>query len=263
MADLNDLGLSDYEAKVYRSLLNLGTTTASELSDDSGVPMGRVYDTLDGLENKGMARSQSTSQPKKYVAVEPETALERLVEEKEEEFDKKLNRYRSTAEELQGKLELTGSIDDRFWTAVVGQEDSVELVLERTKSAQEHILVVIGGFDYKGDPTQAVERFLEQYHDMDIDISVLLSPEVNESFGSNVESKAAELYETGRYEVRIASSEIHGNCHIIDGDEVCIVVVNPMSSGELLALVDIQDNDLANRLSNEFQEEWEQAHKVI
>ncbi len=46
MVELRDLGLSEYEARAYRSLLGAGPTTAKELSDASGIPIGRVYDVL-------------------------------------------------------------------------------------------------------------------------------------------------------------------------------------------------------------------------
>ncbi|MFB6219023.1 MAG: helix-turn-helix domain-containing protein, partial [Halobacteriaceae archaeon] len=46
MADLGDLGLSEYESRAYRALLRTGPATAEELSEESGVPMGRVYDVL-------------------------------------------------------------------------------------------------------------------------------------------------------------------------------------------------------------------------
>ena len=44
MSSLRDLGLSEYEARAYRSLLETGPTTAKELSRASDVPMGRIGD---------------------------------------------------------------------------------------------------------------------------------------------------------------------------------------------------------------------------
>ncbi len=82
MATLRDLGLSEYEARVYRALLSAGPATAKELSRRSDVPMGRIYDVLNGLEATSLIRSQQSSRPKKYAPVEPETALPRLLEEK-------------------------------------------------------------------------------------------------------------------------------------------------------------------------------------
>jgi len=68
MADLRDLGLSEYEAGAYRALLRTGPTTAKALSRASEVPMGRVYDVLNGLEGDGRVGSQADSRPKQYAA---------------------------------------------------------------------------------------------------------------------------------------------------------------------------------------------------
>ena len=67
MASLRDLGLSEYEASAFRSLLDTGPTTAKELSRASDVPMGRIYDVLNSLETYQLVRSQTASRPKKYV----------------------------------------------------------------------------------------------------------------------------------------------------------------------------------------------------
>ena len=74
MASLRDLGLSEYEERAYRSLLETGPTTAKELSRTSDVPMGRIYDVLNSLETHNLVRSQAASRPKKYVAVSDSTA---------------------------------------------------------------------------------------------------------------------------------------------------------------------------------------------
>lgn len=49
MTELAELGLSSYEEKVYRTLLVTDVVTATELSDISGVPKGRIYDVLNSL----------------------------------------------------------------------------------------------------------------------------------------------------------------------------------------------------------------------
>ncbi len=75
------MGLSSYEEKVYRSLLVTGAVTATELSDISGVPKGRIYDVLNNLKARKLIETQSND-PKQYVAVQPETAVDILLAEK-------------------------------------------------------------------------------------------------------------------------------------------------------------------------------------
>nr|WP_240792435.1 helix-turn-helix domain-containing protein [Salarchaeum sp. JOR-1] len=73
MTDLGELGLSSYEGKVYRTLLVTGAATASDLSDASEVPKGRIYDVLNSLNAHQLIRTKATD-PTRYVAESPETA---------------------------------------------------------------------------------------------------------------------------------------------------------------------------------------------
>ena len=68
MASLRDLGLSEYEERAYRSLLETGPTTAKELSRTSDVPMGRIYDVLNSLETHSLVRSQVASRRSSAVS---------------------------------------------------------------------------------------------------------------------------------------------------------------------------------------------------
>ncbi|MFB6189255.1 MAG: TrmB family transcriptional regulator [Halapricum sp.] len=46
-------GLSRYQAQAYVALLELGTASAGDLADASGVPQPRIYDVLRDLEERG------------------------------------------------------------------------------------------------------------------------------------------------------------------------------------------------------------------
>ncbi len=50
---LRDAGLSKYQSQAYTALLRLGTASATELADASGVPAARIYDVLRDLEDRG------------------------------------------------------------------------------------------------------------------------------------------------------------------------------------------------------------------
>ena len=103
MTELGELGLSSYEEKVYRTLLVTGAVTAAELSEASGVPKGRIYDVLNGLEARKLIRLQSTD-PKQYVAVQPETVVDRLLAERADELRQEWDRYRERAETIRSHL---------------------------------------------------------------------------------------------------------------------------------------------------------------
>lgn len=67
---LKELGLTEYDAKVYYILVSQGTLTAVDISRESGVPMSKIYVVLNRLENAGWI-SVVPERPKKYRAVDP------------------------------------------------------------------------------------------------------------------------------------------------------------------------------------------------
>lgn len=77
MADgvLRDIGLTDREIRVYKSLLRIGETTTGPLIDDSGVPGSKIYQTLQKLEDKGLASHIKKDGAKHYAAKSPDQLL--------------------------------------------------------------------------------------------------------------------------------------------------------------------------------------------
>jgi len=265
MATLNDLGLSDYEARVYRALLSSGSATAKELSTTSDVPMGRVYDVLGSLEKNNLVRSQATSRPKKYVAVEPETALDRLVDEKKRELEEEMERYETVAEELTEKLDTSEPVEDRFWTAAVGADDSVELLLERLGAAQDSVSIVVSDLSPQLDPDDIGDVVLDTLVDRvgsGVGVSILVSPKLVTEFGPEVAERYIDVVSTHEeFEIRTAEG-INGTFNVIDSVEICVEVANPLSPDQVLAMIDLKDPEFASKVEAEFDDRWGEAEPL-
>jgi sugar-specific transcriptional regulator TrmB len=74
---LKRLGLSEYEVKAYMVLVNLKSGTASEISNASGIPVSKIYETLRSLEHKGLIRVER-GRPMRYLPEHPQSAAEAL-----------------------------------------------------------------------------------------------------------------------------------------------------------------------------------------
>lgn len=83
---LEDLGLSNVEAKVYLALLDLGRVVANKVSEHSGIHRRTVYDALETLIQKGLVNFTIESNKKYYQAENPKRFLD-LLENKKEEFN--------------------------------------------------------------------------------------------------------------------------------------------------------------------------------
>lgn len=85
MAELNahihwlvELGLTRYEAKAYLTLIQRDSYAASELANEAGIPRQRIYDVLNALVSRGLARDWPAPVTR-YAATDPQTVVERLL----------------------------------------------------------------------------------------------------------------------------------------------------------------------------------------
>jgi len=75
----DNLGLSEYEARVYVSLIVGGASEARKLSVVCGVPRTKVYSTLKKLTERGLV-VEEPGKPRKFAAISPFEAFEPYLE---------------------------------------------------------------------------------------------------------------------------------------------------------------------------------------
>lgn len=266
MASLRDLGLSEYEARAYRALLKTGPTTAKELSRVSDVPMGRIYDVLNSIETYNLVRSQSASRPKKYVAVEPGTALDRLLEDKKRELQEKATQYEDIVDDLVGELETSEPVEETFWTAAVGPDETVDLLVERMAAADKRIVMVASTLSQQFDIDTVGDLFVEELSDAldrGVEVSLLMRPELVNSLPESVgERYQTQLARYDQFSVR-TSSNVTGTFELVDDAEVCIEVPHPLNADETFAVIDLKDREFASNVRSEFEPRWADADSFL
>lgn len=89
VSDLEKIGLTKNEAKVYITLLKLGMSKAGVISKNAGINRTTTYDCLNGLIDKGLVSFVVESKHKVFKPVSPERLLD-FVKEKELQVQKLL-----------------------------------------------------------------------------------------------------------------------------------------------------------------------------
>jgi sugar-specific transcriptional regulator TrmB len=266
MASLRDLGLSEYEARAYRALLNTGPTTAKELSRASEVPMGRIYDVLNSIEQYNLVRSQTASRPKKYVAVEPGTALDRLLEDKKRELDEKAEQYEEIVADLSEELEAAEPVEEQFWTAAVGKAESIDLLLERLAAADDRLVMMAADpspqFDIK-EVGEMVAEHIGEALDRGVSVSLLMTPSLVATLPDSVGIVYRDTLQDHPDCTVKTSEDVHGTFNLIDEVEVCIQVPNPLDPDEAFAMIDLKDPEFAADVEEEFGPRWEAADELV
>lgn len=101
--ELLELGFSEYEAKIYLSLLRENPATAYEAGKSSGVPTSKVYEILKKLVEKGILSVIDEGKTKRYVPIEPDEFLDKYKSRTEKVIDSVRNRLAT----LKGEKELS------------------------------------------------------------------------------------------------------------------------------------------------------------
>ena len=104
---LNEIGFTEYEAKVYLALLREHPATGYQLSKESGVPRSMVYEALKRLHNRGAALETVDGRSTLYSPMPPQVLLDRH----QMEHEQLLSDLREGLAEL-----YTAIADDRVWT---------------------------------------------------------------------------------------------------------------------------------------------------
>jgi sugar-specific transcriptional regulator TrmB len=115
------LGLKEYEARIYATLVILGPSKAGEIAKESGVPRPRVYDVLKELHKKGFV-DVSEGNPHYFKAIDLEKAVASLRDEylkSAEEVIRKLKSYQEERKEewspiwyLQGEWNIKSNVEN-------------------------------------------------------------------------------------------------------------------------------------------------------
>jgi len=132
---LQSFGLTEYEARCLVALTRLGDGTAKEVAEVADIPQARVYDSVESLQDRGLADVQDAS-PRRFRAPGPEETVATL----RRQYGERLDRL----EELLPQLETSDSGDDAAGVWVVEGDDSVsDRLASLAADAEEELLVVV------------------------------------------------------------------------------------------------------------------------
>jgi len=103
---LKSIGLTEAEAKVYLSLVELGSTTATKIMKKSELHKSTTYETLERLMNKGLVSSAINGKKRYFQGANPEKLLD-IIKERESEIKRILPELKLKGESAREKQEVT------------------------------------------------------------------------------------------------------------------------------------------------------------
>jgi sugar-specific transcriptional regulator TrmB len=207
---LSALDLKEYEQIALEELLVLGRTTAPDLSEASGIPKARIYGVLESLANRGLIKIVP-GRPKEYQPKSPEAILERVTENRRQEFET----YRQSIEGIRDEFvetfqplyeqasDETSPTSELFYVVDVGDPSETE-TRALYRDADEQINVITKSFEYFDRVRASFESALAA----GIDVSVLfLDPAHLSEENRRVQREAVTEIETEYPDASVRFSE--------------------------------------------------------
>ncbi len=138
---LNSLGLSDYESRVFITLVGIGPTNYRVLVRESNVPTGKIYQVLSTLESKGFIEIVE-GKPKLFRAIEPKKAFRRRLRQIEDDYSDLEHRIGEALQNLQFEYNQKYDKTQGIVTSIVAGSKAFESVVkENLFKAEDEVLI--------------------------------------------------------------------------------------------------------------------------
>lgn len=251
---LMDHGLTEYQARVYLTLLDLGAATASQVTPHARVPRTRIYATMSQLHEKGL------------VEIIPETPLRY----KPVPFDRYLRKSVAELRERAGGLEknldaiarefaVVGAVapEERGrFEAIYGRRNARERLLKMYETAQR-TWIGIG-------TTQSPGRVMRGFGDSIVDRAAK-GVRFRYMFPVTPES-AKDVERLAKYaEIRHVGFDVPMYMHVADGRE--FIMSHPIPDDDSFYRGDdiciwSDDKALAQAVANIMENAWQGARSI-
>ncbi len=173
--DVQELGLSEYEAKAYLALLDESPASGYKVAQNSGVPRSKIYEVLNGLARRGVVLV-NRGEPVQYAPLPPKELVARRRHEIEQSVgvaERSLESYVSNAisrgviwdiagrEEIFERAREIAGRAERTILAEIWYEDASELREALSEASTRNVDVEVVAY---GEPEYPFAKVY--YHDL-------------------------------------------------------------------------------------------------
>lgn len=203
------LGMSEYEARAYLSLLSSRGVTAYEAARTAGIPTSKIYEVLGRLEARGIVQGQEENGKKKYVPMESDQFIRA-----------QKSRVEAALEELETDLsEIRGARDVSIIWNLKTYEALAEYAIDLAGRAEKTILVSVWA-----EELRILKPFLDKAVARGVKAALV-------HFGPPVE-RVGQLFAHPIEDTLYAEKGGRGFAMVVDGREALIATVSADSAVE-------------------------------
>lgn len=253
---LKNLGLTEYEAKVFAALNKHGSGTATDIHLFSGIPRPAVYGVLKKLAERGLIEVQHTK-PMRYKCICPQEAIEKIKKDFEQETESALEKleevYSSEENEIQEEV---------VWT-INGIKNVTDRIIQVICNAKSEIIAETPHPVFRG--LENIYPLIEKHHQELFEIFnrkisegvkvriITYSPEELQDIAEQVPGAELRLYTIKDKQFR------KGGAILVDNSEVLINLRKDVGSREELTAICSNGREFVSFVKHLLEAEWEAA----
>jgi sugar-specific transcriptional regulator TrmB len=234
--ELEEIGLRKNEAKIYFTLLRIGTATPSQIAKATALSRSYIYDALENLREKDLVGSQIKNGKMHYVASDPKQ-LEESAEEKLAKTKKILLKLQKTMEAVVTASEVLVYEGKYIYKA---------LLRDITGTLKKGDAILIFGID--DEKIMQLDKYYESY--LDLYFALLKKKKISERVIVRKGTKKFKQAKTTKY--RFLNEEFFGDVAFeVYGDRLAI-----FEWGEQSRLILIRNAKIAEAYRKQFEILW-------
>ncbi|HLC71876.1 MAG TPA: helix-turn-helix domain-containing protein [Candidatus Nanoarchaeia archaeon] len=247
--ELRSLGLTSYETKIYRCLLEYGKLNARGIAQHSGVPPTAVYPNLKTLVERGLIQ-QLHGEVSLFQALAPSLALPSFVEREK----KKLTALQETIVEQGEKLLQSKQIikEREVLHLSYGKEFSSAIYFDALERVQKTFYILGWLFLKVGNKYEFLQKFKKALR-RGVDIRILLTGPPDKNW------ELLKTYQEAGIKTRYLPLN-NFSILVVDGKE-CKITLKDRKLPEKINL-HILDESLARAMHTYYLDQWDKAEEL-
>ena len=271
-----ELGLSSFESKAYACFFFDGSIlTAKDIANNSKIPIARVYEVMNSLEEKGLIKIDRLSNPIRYILNNPKYSLTMLLNKQKEVILKEINEKESIIEELHRCYNYNRSVYrnvewniydieeiDRFYNRIIPmfiKTASKEVIIAGKNlidTLNENFLTEVRDIINKGVRLRAVttQDSIKTLLDADGDYVLqrkMMIAKILQSCNDNRDD----------IELRISDKMDTVPFSIVDMDRVSFTVPSPLTN-QYIVMIDTNKKSVVDEFYTIFNSVWSKAEPL-
>ena len=269
ISELEGLGFTNYEAKVFVSLMKGFNMSAPEVAEDSKVPKSSAYDILKIFAERGYCNEIQTPSKIRYEIVAPDIVKEKIRYELEHGYLKKVNLLNSAFDKIEPLFKSNMTENDSTEVELIKGFNRYRFVkfIDLMKEAKEEMLLMNR---LQGNVSQTIDDETKNFFERGGKIRSIYEASTNFKFekdGQWVTVTKQDLidlcqkFESEGEKIRL-SNKVAQNMAIFDRSVVFISLVDELKPRNKRTDIIIRNKDYAENMVSLFELNWENAETI-